>query len=60
LIDKGIHPLKISEGFEKACEISLKVIENIAEEIDIYSNNNFNLIESAKTSLGSKVVSNDK
>lgn len=52
--------MKISEGFEKACEICLKVIEDISEEIDITANDHLNLIESAKTSLGSKVVSNDK
>ena len=24
LLDKGIHPMKIAEGFEKACDIAIK------------------------------------
>ena len=60
LIEKGLHPLKISDGFEKACEISVKRLEEIAEEIDINSNNHENLIKAAMTSLGSKVVSKFK
>jgi len=35
-------------------------LDDISDEIDIYADNNLNLIESAKTSLGSKVVSHDK
>jgi T-complex protein 1 subunit epsilon len=29
LLDKGIHPLRIADGFEKACDIAVKKIENI-------------------------------
>lgn len=28
LLDKGIHPLKIADGFEKACDIAVKKIED--------------------------------
>jgi T-complex protein 1 subunit epsilon len=35
LLDKGIHPLKIADGFEKACDIAVKRIEEIQEEINI-------------------------
>jgi T-complex protein 1 subunit epsilon len=27
LLDKGIHPLRIADGFEKACEIAVKRID---------------------------------
>jgi len=30
LLDKGIHPLKIIEGFDKACEYALEHLESIA------------------------------
>ena len=40
LLDKGIHPLKIADGFERACDIATKRIESIQEEIDIQKNNN--------------------
>lgn len=35
LIDKGLHPLKIADGFDKACEIAISRLEEIAEDIDI-------------------------
>lgn len=38
LIDKGLHPLKIADGFDKACEIACKRLDEIAEVIDIQEN----------------------
>jgi len=35
LIDKGLHPLKIADGFEKACEIATNHLKTIADVIDI-------------------------
>lgn len=29
LLDKGIHPLKIADGFEKACDIAVNRINDI-------------------------------
>lgn len=60
LLDKGIHPLKVADGFEKACEIAVKKIEDIAIELDIEENKNEELIKCAMTALGSKVVSKQK
>lgn len=57
LIDKGLHPLKIADGFEKACEIAVKRLEEISEEVNIDINKNENLKLAARTALGSKVVS---
>ena len=57
LLDKGIHPLRIADGFEKACDIAVKRIESIQEEIDILKNENEFLKKCAVTALGSKVVS---
>ena len=57
LLDKGIHPLRIADGFEKACDIAVKRIESIQEEIDILKNDNEFLKKCAVTALGSKVVS---
>jgi T-complex protein 1 subunit epsilon len=39
LIDKGLHPLKIADGFELASEIAVKRLDEIAEEIDINEDN---------------------
>lgn len=60
LIDKGLHPLNITNGFEKACEIACQRLEEISEEIDINLNNHENLKLAAMTSLGSKVVSKNQ
>jgi T-complex protein 1 subunit epsilon len=57
LLDKGIHPLKIADGFEKACDIAVHKLEQIQEEINISKNNYEYLRKCAKTALGSKVVS---
>jgi len=27
LLDKGLHPLKIADGFEAACEIAVKKLD---------------------------------
>jgi T-complex protein 1 subunit epsilon len=55
LIEKGLHPLAISEGYDKACEKSLEHLESIHTKLDV--NNMDHLINGAITSLGSKVVS---
>jgi len=57
LIDKGIHPLTVTEGFDKACEHAIKYLESIHAKIDINENKNEELIKGAMTALGSKVVS---
>ena len=60
MLDKGIHPLKIADGFDKACDVAVKRIEAIAKELDINKNEHEELIKCAITSLGSKVVSKNK
>lgn len=63
LIEMGIHPIKIANGYEKASKIVSKHLDEISDEISIdKSNIENNLLESsdlfkaAKTSLGSKIV----
>jgi T-complex protein 1 subunit epsilon len=60
LLDKGIHPLKVADGFEKACEIAVAKVQEIAEPIDITKNDYDFLRKCATTALGSKVVSKCK
>eukprot|EP00388_Colpodella_angusta_P007525 GDKJ01021219.1.p1 GENE.GDKJ01021219.1~~GDKJ01021219.1.p1 ORF type:complete len:563 (+),score=163.00 GDKJ01021219.1:69-1691(+) len=57
LLDKGLHQLRIADGFERACQIAIKRIEEIALSQDIHSNSNEALLRAAMTSLGSKIVS---
>ena len=57
LIDKGLNPHSIMEGFDKACEQAVKQLEFIHTKIDPTENNNEHLIKAAITALGSKIVS---
>ena len=60
MLDKGLHPLKIADGFEKACDIAVNKLDEIQEEINIKKNNFDYLRKCAMTALGSKVVSKCK
>ena len=57
LLDKGLHPLQIIEGFDKGCEYAVKHLDTIKNEINFKENNYENLKKAAKTALCSKVVS---
>lgn len=57
LIDKGIHPIRIADGYDTACEIAVKELDKISDEIAFGRDNTENLFKVAKTSLGSKIVS---
>lgn len=55
LIEKGIHPSSISEGFNVALTKALEVIEGMGQPVDL--DNRDQLIQNAVTSLSSKVIS---
>ncbi|OQD74204.1 hypothetical protein PENDEC_c012G06240 [Penicillium decumbens] len=57
LIDKGIHPIRIADGYDQACEIAIAELDKISDEIPFSKEDTSNLLKVAKTSLGSKIVS---
>merc|ERR1712166_30376 len=57
LLEKGIHPLKIADGFDQACDIAVARVRAVQQELDIKKNDYSYLRKCATTSLGSKVVS---
>nr|OQO26997.1 T-complex protein 1 subunit epsilon [Rachicladosporium sp. CCFEE 5018] len=57
LIDKGIHPIRIADGYDTACEIAVAELDKISDSIAFSKTDNANLFKVAKTSLGSKIVS---
>lgn len=59
-LTSGLHPLKISDGFDIAVEVAVKRLEEIAEEIKFDKQNYTELVDAAKVSLGSKIVSKDQ
>lgn len=64
LIEKGIHPIKVANGFDKACKVALANLDRISDEIkidhtsvDSNLSHDSDLFKAASTSLGSKIVS---
>jgi T-complex protein 1 subunit epsilon len=55
LIDKGIHPIRIADGFELAAQCAVKHLEKIADTFPVDSSNLEALIQTAMTTLGSKM-----
>ena len=55
LLDRGIHPTTITEGFQYCCDQSEKIIDEIAKKINLTDRES--LIRNCITSLSSKVVS---
>ncbi|KAF8338355.1 chaperonin Cpn60/TCP-1 family [Amanita rubescens] len=59
LLDKGIHPIRIADGFDRACAVALAQLDRISDRVDYSKDNTENLIKTAITSLGSKIVSKE-
>ncbi|KZT52218.1 hypothetical protein CALCODRAFT_520863 [Calocera cornea HHB12733] len=59
LLDRGIHPMRIADGFERACAVAVQELDRIADEVEFSVENTENLLKTAMTSLGSKIVSKD-
>jgi len=60
LLDKGLHPLKISDGFDIAVEVAVKRLEELSQEIKFDKTEYSELVDAASVSLGSKVVSKNQ
>ncbi|TKR67998.1 hypothetical protein L596_024054 [Steinernema carpocapsae] len=54
LLNKGIHPIKIADGFDLACKKALETLDSIADHFPV--NDRDMMIQTAITSLGSKIV----
>ncbi|XP_065216496.1 T-complex protein 1 subunit epsilon [Planococcus citri] len=56
LLDKGIHPIRIADGFELAAQFCTKYLESISDSFPVDPKNLEPLIQTAMTTLGSKIV----
>lgn len=56
LLDKGLHPVRISEGFEQAAEVALKHLAAISDRVEFTKDNTTPLIDTAMTTLSSKII----
>ena len=55
LLDRGIHPMRIADGFERACAVAVNHLDRISDEVTFSKENTENLLKTAMTSLGSKM-----
>jgi T-complex protein 1 subunit epsilon len=55
LLDRGIHPIRIADGFERACAVAVEHLDSISDTIEFSKENVENLYKTARTSLGSKM-----
>ncbi|KAJ8953100.1 hypothetical protein NQ318_013444 [Aromia moschata] len=56
LLDRGIHPIRIADGYELACQTAINHLDKIAELFPVSAENTEPLIKVAMTTLGSKIV----
>lgn len=55
LLDKGIHPIRIADGYELAAKIAVDRLTEISETFPVDAVDKEPLIQTAMTSLGSKM-----
>ena len=60
LLDRGIHPLRIAEGYEMASKIAVKELERISEKFEFGADNIEPLVRTCMTTLSSKIVNRCK
>jgi len=59
LLDHGLHPLRIAEGYEMACKVAISKLESIATEFEFGREKVEPLIKTCMTTLSSKMYEAD-
>ncbi|GAA5840666.1 hypothetical protein JCM11251_004179 [Rhodosporidiobolus azoricus] len=57
LLDRGLHPIKIADGFDKACAVAVAELDRIGDKLEYTKEDTKELLKVAQTSMGSKIVS---
>ena len=60
LLDRGIHPLRIAEGYEMAAKVATKELARISEKFEFDAQNIEPLIQTCMATLSSKIVNRCK
>ncbi|KAJ1422683.1 TCP-1-like chaperonin intermediate domain superfamily [Sesbania bispinosa] len=60
LLERGIHPIRIAEGYEMASRIAVENLERIANKFEFGEGNLEPLIQTCMTTLSSKIVNRCK
>ncbi len=56
LLDRGIHPVRISAGFEQAADFCVKQLDKITDRVPFSKDDTTPLFKTAKTTLSSKII----
>lgn len=56
LLDRGIHPTRIAEGFETACQIACDELNRVSDTVTFSKENYDFLLKTAMSTLNSKIV----
>ncbi|KAK3106362.1 hypothetical protein FSP39_018490 [Pinctada imbricata] len=56
LLDRGIHPIRIADGYEMAAKVACEHLGNISEKFVVDPKKKEPLIQLAMTTLGSKII----
>mmetsp|Transcript_8515 Transcript_8515/g.13446 ORF Transcript_8515/g.13446 Transcript_8515/m.13446 type:complete len:461 (-) Transcript_8515:1249-2631(-) len=60
LLDRGIHPLRIAEGYEMASKVAVEELTRISEKFEFDATNIEPLVQTCMTTLSSKIVNRCK
>ena len=55
LLDRGIHPIRVADGYEMAAQAAIEELDRIAESFPVDLKNPEPLIQTAMTTLSSKM-----
>ena len=55
LLDRGIHPVRVADGYELAARIALDRLDAISDSFPVDASDTAALVQTAMTSLGSKM-----
>lgn len=56
LLDRGLHPVRIAEGFEQAAEVAFAQLAAISDSVEFTKENTVPLVDTAMTTLSSKII----
>ncbi|XP_066300246.1 T-complex protein 1 subunit epsilon-like [Branchiostoma lanceolatum] len=56
LLDKGIHPIRVADGYQCAAQVAIDRLDQIADSFPVDPKNPEPLIETAMTTLSSKII----
>ncbi|KAJ7551196.1 hypothetical protein O6H91_06G004300 [Diphasiastrum complanatum] len=60
LLERGIHPIRIAEGYELASKVAVDHLSQISQKFDFSLDNMESLVQTCMTTLSSKIVNRCK